>query len=73
MVGSTSRLAGTPPGFVRVLDECPSLGIRISIEEAYTQCPKALIRSDLWNRGPSDMRAGRGSTSPVARAENGTS
>jgi PPOX class probable FMN-dependent enzyme len=27
----------------------PALGILISIEEAYTQCPKALIRSDLWN------------------------
>jgi len=27
----------------------PKLGIRVSIREAYTQCPKALIRSDLWN------------------------
>jgi uncharacterized protein len=27
----------------------PRLGIRVAIEEAYTQCPKALIRSDLWN------------------------
>ena len=27
----------------------PRLGIRVSIEEAYTQCAKALIRSDLWN------------------------
>jgi PPOX class probable FMN-dependent enzyme len=27
----------------------PRLGILISIEEAYTQCAKALIRSDLWN------------------------
>ncbi len=27
----------------------PKLGIRIHIEEAYTQCPKALIRSELWN------------------------
>jgi hypothetical protein len=27
----------------------PSLGILISVEQAYTQCPKALIRSDLWN------------------------
>jgi uncharacterized protein len=27
----------------------PKLGILVSIEEAYTQCPKALIRSDLWN------------------------
>lgn len=27
----------------------PKLGIVIEIEEAYTQCSKALIRSDLWN------------------------
>ena len=27
----------------------PRLGIRVEIREAYTQCPKALIRSDLWN------------------------
>jgi PPOX class probable FMN-dependent enzyme len=27
----------------------PQLGILVSIEEAYTQCSKALIRSDLWN------------------------
>jgi PPOX class probable FMN-dependent enzyme len=27
----------------------PRLGILITIHEAYTQCPKALIRSDLWN------------------------
>lgn len=27
----------------------PKVGVLISIDEAYTQCPKALIRSDLWN------------------------
>ena len=27
----------------------PRLGILVSVEEAYTQCSKALIRSDLWN------------------------
>jgi uncharacterized protein len=27
----------------------PKLGILVSIEEAFTQCSKALIRSDLWN------------------------
>jgi uncharacterized protein len=27
----------------------PKLGIVVSVQEAYTQCPKALIRSDLWN------------------------
>ena len=27
----------------------PQLGIVVEIEEAYTQCPKALLRSELWN------------------------
>lgn len=27
----------------------PQLGILVSIDEAYTQCPKALLRSELWN------------------------
>jgi len=27
----------------------PQLGILVEIEEAYTQCPKAFLRSDLWN------------------------
>jgi uncharacterized protein len=27
----------------------PRLGILVSVKEAYTQCAKALIRSDLWN------------------------
>ena len=27
----------------------PKLGILVTIDEAYTQCSKALIRSDLWN------------------------
>jgi PPOX class probable FMN-dependent enzyme len=27
----------------------PQLGILVAVEEAYTQCPKAFLRSDLWN------------------------
>jgi uncharacterized protein len=27
----------------------PRLGIQIAVKQAYTQCSKALIRSDLWN------------------------
>jgi PPOX class probable FMN-dependent enzyme len=27
----------------------PKLGLLITVQEAYTQCSKALIRSDLWN------------------------
>jgi hypothetical protein len=34
-----------------VAGNVPRLGLLISIEEAYTQCPKALIRSELWNPG----------------------
>ena len=29
----------------------PRLGIVVEIEEAYTQCPKAFIRSNLWDPG----------------------
>jgi hypothetical protein len=29
--------------------KAPRLGILVTVEEAYTQCPKAFIRSDLWN------------------------
>lgn len=32
-----------------VAGKIPRLGLLVEIEEAYTQCPKALIRSDLWN------------------------
>jgi hypothetical protein len=27
----------------------PKLGLLVSVEEAYTHCPKAIIRSELWN------------------------
>src|SRR5947209_844199 len=29
--------------------KAPKLGLLITVQEAYTQCSKALIRSDLWN------------------------
>jgi hypothetical protein len=29
--------------------KAPRLGILVKLEEAYTQCPKALLRSELWN------------------------
>ncbi len=56
-VGDTFRVNGR----ARIVDDIellrpsavegkvPKLGILISIDEAYTQCSKALIRSDLWN------------------------
>ncbi len=56
-VGDTFRVNGR----ARIVDDAellapsavqgkaPRLGILVAVEEAYTQCPKALIRSDLWN------------------------
>ena len=29
--------------------KAPRLGVLVEVEEAYTQCPKALLRSELWN------------------------
>jgi len=29
--------------------KAPTLGILVEVDEAYTQCPKALLRSELWN------------------------
>jgi uncharacterized protein len=56
-VGDTFRVNGT----AEIIDDpelladsaiegkVPKLGLLVSVEEAYTQCPKALIRSELWN------------------------
>lgn len=56
-VGDTFRVNGR----ARIVDDpellapsavegkVPLLGILVEVEEAYTQCSKALIRSDLWN------------------------
>jgi PPOX class probable FMN-dependent enzyme len=56
-VGDTFRVNGTAviTDDQELLSSCavqgkvPALGIVVSVEEAYTQCAKALIRSDLWN------------------------
>ena len=56
-IGDTFRVNGR----ARIVDDAellapcavdgkvPRLGLLVSIEEAYRQCSKALIRSDLWN------------------------
>jgi PPOX class probable FMN-dependent enzyme len=56
-VGDTFRVNGR----ARIVDDAellaestvegkpPKLGLLVEIEEAFTQCPKALVRSDLWN------------------------
>jgi len=56
-VGDTFRVNGraTLVTDEELLADCevdgkvPKLGILVEIDEAYTQCSKALIRSDLWN------------------------
>jgi PPOX class probable FMN-dependent enzyme len=56
-VGDTFRVNGT----AEIIDDpelladstmdgkVPRLGLLIAVEECYTQCPKAIIRSELWN------------------------
>ncbi len=56
-VGDTFRVNGT----AEIIDDPdlladstvdgkpPRLGLLVAIEECYTQCPKAIIRSELWN------------------------
>jgi len=46
----------------------PKLGIVVTIEEAYTQCPKALIRSELWNHERHIDRSELPSAGEVMRA-----
>ena len=56
-VGDTFRVNGTAvivddPELLAgsaVEGTVPALGLLVSIEEAYTQCSKAMIRSELWN------------------------
>jgi PPOX class probable FMN-dependent enzyme len=56
-VGDTFRVNGTAMitddeellSASAVEGKVPRLGIVVSVQEAYTQCAKALIRSDLWN------------------------
>jgi PPOX class probable FMN-dependent enzyme len=56
-IGDTFRVNGTAeiiedPELLAgsaVKGKVPRLGVLISIKECYTQCPKALIRSELWN------------------------
>jgi PPOX class probable FMN-dependent enzyme len=44
IVDDPELLAGS-----EVEGKVPLLGILVEVEEAYTQCPKAFLRSDLWN------------------------
>ena len=48
--------------------KAPKLGILVEIEEAYTQCSKALIRSDLWNPERHVERSDLPSSGAILRA-----
>jgi uncharacterized protein len=48
----------------------PRLGILVSIEECYTQCSKALIRSDLWNPDRHIERSDLPSSGEILRSLN---
>jgi uncharacterized protein len=48
----------------------PRLGILVSIEEAYTQCSKALIRSDPWNAEKQIERSELPSSGEILRSLN---
>jgi uncharacterized protein len=46
----------------------PRLGILVDVEEAYTQCPKALLRSELWNPARHVDRSELPSSGEILRA-----
>jgi uncharacterized protein len=56
-VGDTFRVNGRAiiTDAAELLEPCavkgrvPSVGILVTVQEAYTHCPKAIIRSELWN------------------------
>ena len=50
-VNGTARLLTCPAlrESFSIDDKAPTSVIEVSISEVYTQCPKALVRSDLWN------------------------
>ena len=50
--------------------KAPRLGIVVEIEEAYTQCAKALVRSELWNPGRHIDRAELPSSGEILRSLN---
>jgi PPOX class probable FMN-dependent enzyme len=53
-----------------VKGKMPRLGIVVSVEEAYTQCPKALVRSELWNPELHIYRSVLPSSGSILRAIN---
>jgi len=54
-----------------VAGSVPKLGLLVTIEEAYTHCSKALIRSDLWNPERHLDRSALPSPGEILRSLNG--
>ena len=48
--------------------KAPKLGILVEVVEAYTQCPKALLRSELWNPERHIERSDLPSSGEILRA-----
>ena len=77
-IGDTFRVNGR----ARIVDDAellapsavdgkvPRLGLLVSIEEAYTQCAKALVRSDLWNPDNHVERSELPSSGEILRSLN---
>jgi PPOX class probable FMN-dependent enzyme len=63
IVDDAELLAGS-----EVEGKIPRLGILVAIEQAYTQCPKAFIRSDLWNPDQHVAREELPSSGAIMRA-----
>ncbi len=80
-VGDTFRVAGE----AQIVDDrellepsvvegkTPRLGILVTVREAYTQCPKAFIRSDLWNPARHIERSELPSPGQILRSLHGPS
>jgi uncharacterized protein len=77
-IGDTFRVNGT----AEIIDDpdlladstvdgkAPRLGLLVTIEECYTQCPKAMIRSELWNPERHIDRSELPSSGAIFRALN---
>ena len=77
-VGTTMRINGqatlvTDPDLRQSFEmngKIPATVIVVSVERIYTQCPKALIRSDLWNPDMFLERSNLPSSGTMAQALN---
>jgi len=78
-VGDTFRVNGTATitddaellAASEVEGKVPKLGILVTIEECYTQCPKAFHRSDLWNPEKHVARSELPSSGAIMKALKG--